>query len=344
MKVPITLIFAISTSAMLAEDLVTKDGTRYRDVKVTRVEDNGIRISHQHGMAKILFEELPPALRTKYGYDPKKAAAFTAVEQAARKAEAEKAAQNAAAAQKQAEMAAAAAAERAAAARANTPPPAPKPAPPKQAAWMDKHINGRSALDGHQFFTGGTFNKKQQPTTALTPPGSTLPPRTRPANPGYLPPDRPQWEPQPAAPPRPLTAEERKEAATQKLIIFFGLRLFAHNAQPDSADGAFIRDAVKLVSSLQISSALQEIFPQLSPAELAAAEGFVLWLTEIDPNESKEVAAKRLAIAVSKELLVEAIREKSPGLATNVEFIDGLFSLLRRGSNSAAPANQGAEK
>ena len=63
--------------------LKTLSGSTYKDVTVTRIEPNGISIAHADGLAKILFDDLPEEMRTKYGYDPVKAAAFTETEKAA---------------------------------------------------------------------------------------------------------------------------------------------------------------------------------------------------------------------------------------------------------------------
>ena len=45
---------------------------------MTRVEGDAISISHAEGLARVSFADLPPELRTKYGYDPNKAAAAIA--------------------------------------------------------------------------------------------------------------------------------------------------------------------------------------------------------------------------------------------------------------------------
>lgn len=55
-------------------EIVTTNGTKYENVTVTLVEPDGISISHEAGVAKVLFTDLSEANRAKYGYDPEKAA------------------------------------------------------------------------------------------------------------------------------------------------------------------------------------------------------------------------------------------------------------------------------
>ena len=48
----------------------------YEKVEITKVEPDGVRISHKDGAAKIKFEQLPPDLQAKYGFSAEKAKAF----------------------------------------------------------------------------------------------------------------------------------------------------------------------------------------------------------------------------------------------------------------------------
>ena len=59
-------------------NLTTLNGKKYTGVTVTRVEGDAIAINHDDGTARVFFADLPPELRTKYGYDPNKAAAAAA--------------------------------------------------------------------------------------------------------------------------------------------------------------------------------------------------------------------------------------------------------------------------
>ena len=56
-----------------AEDLTLSDGKVYSNVKVNRVEPDGITISHGSGITKVYFWELTADIQQKYSYDPAKA-------------------------------------------------------------------------------------------------------------------------------------------------------------------------------------------------------------------------------------------------------------------------------
>ena len=64
-------MFATATS-LLAEDLTTLTGTKYTGITVTRIEADSISISHDDGLAKIPFTDLPDSLRAKYAPQPTK--------------------------------------------------------------------------------------------------------------------------------------------------------------------------------------------------------------------------------------------------------------------------------
>jgi archaellum component FlaD/FlaE len=64
-----------------ALDLVTPSGT-FKDVKVTKVEAEAIRIAHSEGIALVDFDELPPAMQLEYGWTPEKSAARKAAKEA----------------------------------------------------------------------------------------------------------------------------------------------------------------------------------------------------------------------------------------------------------------------
>lgn len=52
------------------------NGTEYRNVKLSRVEPDGLLIITDTGIVKLYFADLPEEVRQKYDYDPKKAEAF----------------------------------------------------------------------------------------------------------------------------------------------------------------------------------------------------------------------------------------------------------------------------
>lgn len=76
MKPLIAALAALSTFA-LAADLKVGDRT-YIGYEITKVEPDGITISHSEGIAKIPFSDLPEAIQKQHGYDPAKAARYAA--------------------------------------------------------------------------------------------------------------------------------------------------------------------------------------------------------------------------------------------------------------------------
>ncbi|MEO6738841.1 MAG: hypothetical protein ABIP20_01220 [Chthoniobacteraceae bacterium] len=74
----IVLIFITTGSAL---DVVTADGT-LKDVKVTKVEAEAVRVTHSEGTALIDFDLLPPVMQAEYGWTPEKSAARKAAKEA----------------------------------------------------------------------------------------------------------------------------------------------------------------------------------------------------------------------------------------------------------------------
>jgi len=60
------LIFLLAVASASALDLTTPDGQTYRNVRVTRIESNGLGIIHAGGAARIPFASLPDELRKRY--------------------------------------------------------------------------------------------------------------------------------------------------------------------------------------------------------------------------------------------------------------------------------------
>jgi hypothetical protein len=69
-------ILCLASVVALADDFKTIDGKEYKNVKVRRVEPDGIVITFSGGIVKIPFTELSPEIQKKYGYDTKAAADF----------------------------------------------------------------------------------------------------------------------------------------------------------------------------------------------------------------------------------------------------------------------------
>ena len=70
------LMFAWTASCCLAVDMTDNAGKVYKNAKVTRVEPDGLNISHSGGVAKLFFWELPESVQQQYGYNPTNAAAY----------------------------------------------------------------------------------------------------------------------------------------------------------------------------------------------------------------------------------------------------------------------------
>lgn len=67
-----------------SNDLATTDGQIYRQVRVRKIEPDGLTIRHEAGLAKLVFPLLPEDWQKKYEYDPQKAAAYRRAAAAAR--------------------------------------------------------------------------------------------------------------------------------------------------------------------------------------------------------------------------------------------------------------------
>jgi hypothetical protein len=59
-----------------AEDIRLTDGTVFRNAHVVEVRPDALVVSHERGMVLADLAKLPKALRSRYGYDPGKAAAY----------------------------------------------------------------------------------------------------------------------------------------------------------------------------------------------------------------------------------------------------------------------------
>ena len=76
------ILFALSLSGIRADpidQITTLHHKIYRQCEVVRVHPDGVSFTHANGAAKIMFTDLPEAWRTRFGYDPAKAAAHESV-------------------------------------------------------------------------------------------------------------------------------------------------------------------------------------------------------------------------------------------------------------------------
>lgn len=58
-------------------DIQTIEGVVFKESKLTKVEPDGITVSNQSGVAKILFAKLPEEMQKRYNYDPISAEAYS---------------------------------------------------------------------------------------------------------------------------------------------------------------------------------------------------------------------------------------------------------------------------
>ena len=69
-------------SIALADDFKTNAGKEYKNVTVSRVEPDGVIVTGKSGISKIYFTELPKDVQQRFGYDPQKAADYSAQQSA----------------------------------------------------------------------------------------------------------------------------------------------------------------------------------------------------------------------------------------------------------------------
>ena len=77
-KTRFTVMLVLIAALALGDDLKTVSGKEYKRVKVSRVEPDGIVITHKTGVTKLLFSELPTEVQRQFGYGPAKIEAETA--------------------------------------------------------------------------------------------------------------------------------------------------------------------------------------------------------------------------------------------------------------------------
>jgi thiol-disulfide isomerase/thioredoxin len=82
----ITFLILCSASVALAEDFKAIDGKEYKNVKVSRVEPDGIVLISRSGILKAYFTELPKDVQDRFHYDAEQAAAYSAEQTASQMA------------------------------------------------------------------------------------------------------------------------------------------------------------------------------------------------------------------------------------------------------------------
>jgi thioredoxin 1 len=74
----LTFLIVCFASIALAEDFKAIDGKEYKNVRVSRVEPDGIVLISKSGISKIYFTELPKEVQDRFHYDAAEAAAYSA--------------------------------------------------------------------------------------------------------------------------------------------------------------------------------------------------------------------------------------------------------------------------
>jgi chromosome segregation ATPase len=81
MKILLFLTVCCISNA-LADDFKTNAGKEYKNVTVSRIEPDGVIVTGKSGISKIYFTELPKDVQQRFGYDPQKAADYSAQQSA----------------------------------------------------------------------------------------------------------------------------------------------------------------------------------------------------------------------------------------------------------------------
>ena len=69
-------------SAAFSDDFKTVAGREYKNATVSRVEPDGIVLTNNAGISKVYFTELPKEVQERFGYDPQRAADYSAQQSA----------------------------------------------------------------------------------------------------------------------------------------------------------------------------------------------------------------------------------------------------------------------
>jgi thiol-disulfide isomerase/thioredoxin len=85
MKILTFLILSLPSVAF-GEDFKAIDGKEYKNVKVSRVEPDGIVLITSSGVSKVYFTELPKEVQERFHYDAAKAAVYSAQQAATQEA------------------------------------------------------------------------------------------------------------------------------------------------------------------------------------------------------------------------------------------------------------------
>jgi hypothetical protein len=82
MRILALLIACFAPFAAAADDFKTIAGKEYKNATVSRVEPDGIVLTNKAGISKVYFPELPKDVQERFGYDPQRAADYSAQQSA----------------------------------------------------------------------------------------------------------------------------------------------------------------------------------------------------------------------------------------------------------------------
>jgi thiol-disulfide isomerase/thioredoxin len=82
----LTFVILCFASVAFAEDFKAIDGKEYKNVKVSRVEPDGIVLISKSGISKVYFTELPKEVQDRFHYDAAQAAVYSAEQTASQMA------------------------------------------------------------------------------------------------------------------------------------------------------------------------------------------------------------------------------------------------------------------
>jgi hypothetical protein len=79
----VLILFALCfVSAAFSDDFKTVAGREYKNATVSRVEPDGIVLTNNAGISKVYFTELPKEVQERFGYNPQRAADYSAQQSA----------------------------------------------------------------------------------------------------------------------------------------------------------------------------------------------------------------------------------------------------------------------
>src|SRR4030095_4019445 len=82
MRILALLIACFAPFAAAADDFKTIAGKEYKNATVSRVEPDGIVLTNKAVISKVYFTELPKDVQERFGYDPQRAADYSAQQSA----------------------------------------------------------------------------------------------------------------------------------------------------------------------------------------------------------------------------------------------------------------------